>query len=82
MMYRTLYGPAGGGGLIFAILSLIFWVAVVWLVVSLIINFSHNHGHSQHWLSHEDPLELAKARYAKGEISQEEFNRIKKDLAS
>lgn len=27
-----------------------------------------------------DPLDIAKARYAKGEITREEYERIKKDL--
>jgi putative membrane protein len=29
-----------------------------------------------------DPLEIAKERYAKGQISKEEFEQIKRDLSS
>ena len=81
-MYRQFYGPGlGGGGLLLGLLSVIFWVAVIWLVVSLLINHGHLHRHETA-SAVEDPLAIAKARYARGEIDQTEFNRIKKDLQS
>ncbi len=32
--------------------------------------------------SYEDPIGIAEKRYAKGEISKEEFDRLKRDLSS
>lgn len=32
-------------------------------------------------VSHHDPLEIAKQRYARGEITKAEFEQIKKDLS-
>lgn len=30
--------------------------------------------------SHQSPLDILKSRYARGEISEEEYNRMKRDL--
>ena len=59
---------------------IIIWVVIIgliaWGVVALIRrgNSKPNAGEKQ------NPLDIAKERYAKGEISKEEFERIKKDL--
>jgi len=69
------YGMMGFGGWM-----IIIWVVIIgliaWGVVALIRrgNSKPNAGEKQ------NPLDIAKERYAKGEISKEEFERIKKDL--
>ena len=61
---------------------LVFWVAiialVVWGIKSLVGHGESNGGTPER----RDPLEIAKERYAKGQISREEFEQIKKDLHS
>jgi len=60
-------------GLVFMI---VFWVAVVYLTVHLIQNGSN-------WNRRDGEgkaLEILKERYAKGEISKEEFEEMKKNI--
>jgi putative membrane protein len=64
----------------------IFWIVIFCLIFALFIGRGHRHRgeHWRHWVDHlegsQDPLEIVKERYAKGEIKKEEFDRIKKDL--
>ena len=61
---------------------LVFWVAIMALVVW---GVKKRVGHVESKGStaeRRDPLEIAKERYAKGQISKEEFEQIKKDLSS
>ena len=60
-----------------SILFVIFWGAVVALFVWGIRKTSEK-GSSN---GKTNPLDIAKERYAKGEISKEEFDNIKKDLS-
>ena len=54
----------------------IFWGGLIALIIWGVNRFSRRNGSSRK----QDPLDVAKERYAKGEISREEFERIKKDL--
>lgn len=54
----------------------ILWVVVVIAIVIIVVLISQKHTRSK------SPLDLLKERYAKGEISKEEFERKKKDLES
>lgn len=72
------YGGWGWFGLIFMIV----WWAVIIAVAILIIKWAF-HFRKMHHESMEEksPIEIVKERYAKGEITKEEFERMKKDLA-
>ncbi len=76
-------GGFGGGGMLFGgLIMLAFWVLIiggaVWLVWALARGgqFSLGAGVSQ-----QKPLEILQARYAKGEITKEQYEAMKRDLA-
>ncbi len=63
--------------------SVLFWIAIISLIIGLIRRnrirrtaafMRHRQGGSS------SSLEIAQARYAKGEITKEEFDQIKNDL--
>ena len=56
---------------------LIFWGGLIALIVWGITKLSRRNGSSPK----QDPLDIAKERYARGEISREEFEKLKKDLS-
>lgn len=65
------YGMMGGWG----ILGLIFWIIVL-IGLVLLIKYLWEGGAKRE----ESALEILKKRYARGEISKEEFEEKKKDL--
>ena len=65
------YSPFGWFGFGF-IFMLIFWGLIIWLIVWIIKNYSKSHSDSA--------SEILKKRFAKGEITKKEFERIRKDL--
>ena len=64
----------------------IFWVGIIALVIWLLFNQSNrNRDYYQHQSppqppKQESPLDIIKMRYAKGEITKEQFEQMKKDL--
>ena len=68
-------GQYGGWGFGMMLISMLFVIAVVVGVVYLL----RGHNNQQHH-HHNDPLDIAKERYAKGDITKEQFELIKKDL--
>jgi len=67
----------GFGGIIPVILTILFWVAIialaVWLISSLV-----SRANSQP--PAELPLDILKKRYARGEITKEQFDEMRRDL--
>jgi putative membrane protein len=58
-----------------------FWGLVIALVVWGIRQLTERGGSSSGTSEKRNPLDIAKERYAKGEILKEEFDQIKKDLS-
>jgi len=59
------------------ILCVLFWGGIIWLVVWGINKVT---GHRTGTAALNSPLEIAKERYAKSEITRDQFEQIKKDL--
>ncbi len=74
MMNWGNYGWGMGSGWIFMVL---FWALVILGIVYIVQAVSRKAGQSG---AEETPLDILKKRYAKGEITKEEFERMKDDL--
>jgi len=84
-----------GGGFGFGfgwIFMIIFWGLIIWAIIALIRSFSggqgiggrgcgHDHDtHKADSTKSDNSVEILKERYAKGEITKEQFEQMKKDL--
>ncbi|HEX7363713.1 MAG TPA: SHOCT domain-containing protein [Dehalococcoidia bacterium] len=58
------------------LVMIIFWAGLIALIAWIIVKAVRS-GKS----TSETPLDIAKARYARGEISKKEFEQLKKDLS-
>ena len=59
----------------------IFWIVVIVLIIWLVVNQSNkNKQIYQPPRAGDSAIEILKRRYAKGEITKEEFEQMKKDL--
>ena len=76
-------GPAMMGGLGFGwfmpALAIVFWGLVIWGIVAL-VRFMISSGGNTASIRSTSAIEILKGRYARGEISKEEFEDKKKDL--
>jgi putative membrane protein len=60
---------------------IIVWIVIIGLIIWGVIALTRYVGRSSAGGERRDPLEILKARYARGEITREEFEQIKKDLS-
>ena len=81
------YGPSHMGmGILGGFLSIVFWVLIVWLIIAVIRRLSGGRGswmmHHHDWdhMGSHRAVSILKERYAKGELSKEEFESKKKDI--
>ena len=65
-----------GMGLLMPVFMIIFWGLIIWGIVALIRGLSHGDAGRQT----DSVLEVLKRRYARGEISKQEYEEKKKDL--
>ena len=72
------YGFMGGFGFFFMIL---FWGLVIWAIIALVQSVSNSRSQPLGPQS-DTALETLRKRYAKGEITKEQFEQMKKDLIS
>ncbi len=68
-----------GGGMWF---GWIFWIAILALVIWAVTQFTNRNRtmDSSNFNEKEIPLSILKKRYAKGEITKEQFDEMRKDL--
>lgn len=58
---------------------MLFWGVILIIIVLVVLRLLKNH---EVGINHKsDPLDIAKERYAKGEINKDVFEQIKKDLS-
>lgn len=78
--YSMGWGTGFGFGWIF---MLVFWGLVIWAIFALVRGASGGGGGSYHGKSEKgekSAIDILNERYAKGEVSKEDFDRMKKDL--
>jgi putative membrane protein len=81
--YGMGYGGFMGGGILSMIFMVLFWVLVAaaafffvrWLIETVTIS-----GKSKETAGQNNALEIAKQRFARGDITREEFLEIKQEL--
>ena len=83
MGYYYNYGPGYmfGFGWLFMI---VFWLLVIWGIIALIRGLSHegHHFHHDHHIGKDkdNAISILSERYAKGEISKQEYEEKKNDI--
>lgn len=80
------YGMMGSGmmggygwGWYMPIIMIVFWGLVIWGIVALVRGVS-SRSNTGSYASAESALEILKRRYARGEITKQEYEERKKDL--
>ncbi|HEY4696315.1 MAG TPA: SHOCT domain-containing protein [Candidatus Hydromicrobium sp.] len=82
MWPNMMSGIFGGWGIIGMILMFIFWALLITGIILLVVWIVRRVSYPGRDISHTDKaMETLKERYARGEVTKEEFERIKKDIS-
>jgi len=73
------YNPMMNGYGYIGILMALFWLAITVLIVVVALRLLNRNTPTPHD-KNTDSIDIAKLRYAKGEITKEQFEELKKDL--
>jgi len=77
---QHMVGLGWGGWLLGGLMMLIFWGGLIILVFFLARAFAGSGNQRQGASTDETALDILKKRYARGELSKEEFESIRRDL--
>ena len=71
-----------GLGLLWFVVHVIGWILAIWFVIWVIraVFGRHPHHRKGNWMMMRDATDIVRERYAKGEITKEQFDTMKKDL--
>ncbi len=70
-------GPYGYGGMFMWLILIVLVAVIIWFVIERSRGNENGAGQAR-----ETPMEILKKRYAKGEITKEEFDRMKNEIES
>jgi len=60
----------------------VFWMFIIMIIIAVGVVYLLTYaGKGNNRTQNNDPLKIAKSRYAKGEISKKQFDEIKKNIA-
>lgn len=80
MMWNS-WGNTWGGGFGFGwIFVLLFWGLIIWGIYALVRGATGHGCCGGHGPKGNNAMDILKERYAKGEISKEDFDKMRKDL--
>ena len=75
------FGGRGGGGWGMPFFGGLFWLLILAGIVLVVVSYARRNGATPSAGVGEAPLDILKRRLAKGEITREEYDAIKKELS-